>query len=348
MRAASRCPAREARGILAAPRAAGARARGAIQRMRDTDVGPDEPRRATSFAVAVCTRDRGEGYVCAVRAVLAGTLLPTEIVVVDQSSDERSLNASGRFAAVPGFRYQRFATTGLARARNAAMGFTRADAVAFTDDDCEPSPDWLEGVAEGFARDPRVGVVFGNVRAGPHDRALGFIPSYERAAPVLATSLRDKHRAEGIGASMAVRRDAWEALGGFDERLGAGGPFRAGEDIDFAMRALERGCAVYETTRGHVVHQGFRAWEDSGGLVYDYLYGLGATYAKHLKCGQAGALLPMARLAWRWMAGRPAVDLGRTPPRWLRLRGFAAGFVAAARVPVDASRTRFVAERVAA
>lgn len=224
------------------------------------------------------------------------------------------------------------------------MEIARGDLVAFTDDDCEVSSDWLLGIAAAFEGDARIGVVHGNVRAAPHDRRLGFIPAYARDLPVLATSMGDKHLAEGIGANMAVRRDAWKAVGGFDDLLGAGGLFRSAEDLDFSMRVLQHGFAVYETVQGHVVHAGFRTWDDGARLVYDYLYGIGATYAKHLKCGRMSVLLPMGRLAWRWAAGSPVVDLGRTPPRLLRLRGFAAGFLRAASHPVDPRSTRFAAD----
>jgi GT2 family glycosyltransferase len=296
---------------------------------------------AMSIAAIVCTRNRGARFVGAVESILSGTLRPTELIVVDQSTDNRAREAGSRFDAVAGFRYCRVGTVGLSRARNTGIDLTRADIVAFIDDDCEASRDWLAGIVGGFERDARIGVVHGNVLAGPHDPRLGFIPSYLRVAPMLATSMREKHLAEGMGASMAVQRSTWTAVGGFDEQLGAGGRFRSAEDIDFTMRALENGFAVYETSQGHVVHSGFRSWQDGEWLIYDYLYGIGATYAKHLKCGQASALRPMARLAWRWVADAPVVDLGRTPSRLLRLRGFAAGFFAAAAQPVDPRSTRF-------
>lgn len=298
----------------------------------------------TSISVIVCTRDRGANFATTVDSVLSGDLRPSEVVVVDQSSDDRALRASRRFDDAPGFRFCRVASMGLSRARNAGLELARGDIAAFTDDDCEVSRDWLVGIAGAFERDARIGVVHGNVRAAPHDRRLGFTTAYVRDAPLLAASMGDKHLAEGIGANMAVRRTAWEMVGGFDELLGAGGLFRSAEDMDFSMRALQHGFAVYETTEGHVVHSGFRTWNDGDRLVYDYLYGIGATYAKHLKCRQSSVLLPMGRLAWRWAAGTPVVDLGRTPPRLLRMRGFAAGFLMAAGRPVDPRSTRFIAD----
>lgn len=299
---------------------------------------------ATSISVIVCTRDRGADFATTVDSVLSGDLRPSEVVVVDQSSDDRALRASHRFDDAPGFRYCRVASVGLSRARNAGLKLVRGDIAAFTDDDCEVSCDWLLGIAAAFELDARIGVVHGNVRAAPHDRRVGFTTAYVRDVPLLAASMGDKHLAEGIGANMALRRAAWEAVGGFDELLGAGGLFRSAEDMDFSMRALQHGFAVYETTQGHVVHSGFRTWADGDRLVYDYLYGIGATYAKHLKCRQLGVLLPMGRLAWRWAAGMPVVDLGRTPPRLLRMRGFAAGFLVAAGRRVDPRSTRFITD----
>lgn len=292
----------------------------------------------------VCTRDRGSRFATTVDSVLSGDLRPSEIVVVDQSSDESALRASRAFADVPGFRFCRVASVGLARARNAGVELSRGDIAAFTDDDCEASHDWLLGLAGAFERDARIGVVHGNVRAAPHDCRLGFTPAYVRDASLLAASMGEKHLAEGIGANMAVRRIVWKTVGGFDELLGAGGLFRSAEEMDFSMRALQHGFAVYETTQGHVVHSGFRTWDDGKRLVYDYLYGIGATYAKHLKCRRPSVLLPMGRLAWRWVGGKPVVDLGRTPPRLLRLRGFVAGFLTAAGKPVDPRSTRFIAD----
>ena len=59
-------------------------------------------------------------------------------------------------------------------------------------------------------------------------------------------------------------------------------------------------------------------------------FGIGAMIAKHVKCGNWSVLHYLCHLIWRYEFGAPAVDLGRKPPRWLRLkasiRGAAAGF----------------------
>ena len=80
---------------------------------------------------------------------------------------------------------------------------------------------------------------------------------------------------------MALRKSVWAELGGFDLLLGAGGRFRAGEELDLVIRALEAGHWVYETDRAEVVHWGARQISQKSALAYDYSLGIGAVYLKH-------------------------------------------------------------------
>jgi hypothetical protein len=148
---------------------------------------------------------------------------------------------------------------------------------------------------------------------------------------------------EGIGACMAIRRSTWEVLGGFDEMLGAGAPFRSAEDSDFALRTLLSGAYVFESPAIAVTHYGFRTWAEGRPLIDGYMYGLGATYAKLLRCGRAQLLVPLGHLAWRWLFGRPVVDLNQVPPRVPRVSAFLRGMLAGARAPIDPRGRKFIA-----
>src|SRR5204862_288707 len=112
-----------------------------------------------------------------------------------------------------------------------------------------------------------------------HDPATGFVPSYVRDEPFLARSLVDKAKIDGMGACMALRRRIWTELGGFDERFGAGGPFHAADEGEFALRALQAGWFVYETPAVSVLHRGFRGRTEAHALVHRYAYGTGAMMA---------------------------------------------------------------------
>jgi hypothetical protein len=211
-----------------------------------------------------------------------------------------------------------------------------------TDDDCRVPSDWLRRTAGAFAHGDRIGIVFGNIVAAPHDRAKGFISAYQRKTRFVAAGIRDKPKVEGIGACMGVRRDVWVALKGFDEILGAGSRFKSADDTDFAIRALLSGYEICDTPEVHVVHHGFRTWSEGKVLIAGYLFGIGAMLAKHVRCRHWPVLHVVRALARRWMFERPVVEFGFTPSRSLRLSGFVKGFIAGATAPIDRRTGQFV------
>jgi GT2 family glycosyltransferase len=226
---------------------------------------------------------------------------------------------------------------GLAAARNLGVSLTRAPIVAFTDDDCEVEPGWLEAIAGPFANDQRIGIVFGTVRAGKYDRSAGFIQAYEIARPRVARGVASQWRINGIAGCMAVRRSTFDAIHGFDEQFGAGARLRAAEDTDLVSRALAAGHWVAETPAAVVTHFGFRAWSDARRVIEGYMFGLGAMHAKMLRLRRRAAIRPIADLAWRWLAGGPVVDLNHRPPRLMRLAAFLRGAFCAWGMSLDST-----------
>ncbi len=296
---------------------------------------------APTITALVCTRNRGAMVAETVRGIMANDHPDFELHVIDQSTDDESEAALAEWRSDPRFLYARSATGGLPRARNIGFRRARAGIVAMTDDDCRVPPDWLRSMSAAFATGDRIGVVFGNVVAAPHDRAKGFISAYHRTTPFVARGVHDKPKVEGIGACMGVRTDIWAALGGFDEMLGAGSKFKSADDTDFTIRALLAGHHVCETPEVHVVHHGFRTWSEGSPLIGGYLFGIGAMLAKHIRCRHWPVLHVMRALARRWMFERPVVEFGFTPSRSLRLSGFVQGFIAGAVAPLDRKTAQF-------
>jgi glycosyltransferase involved in cell wall biosynthesis len=295
-------------------------------------------------SVVLATRNRSALIPEAVRSILQNDHPDFEVVVVDQSDDDVTEAALEPLLSDPRIRYFRDSRRGRSAGQNAGFREARGALVLMTDDDCTVPADWIEQFEAAFAVDPRIGIVFGNVVPAPWDPTVGCIPAYIRQEPFLARSVRDKYRVEGIGACMAVRHTVWSSLGGFDEMLGSGSRFKAGEDGDLAMRTLYAGHWIYETPAISVTHFGLRTWEQLPALMNSYWYGVGAMMIKPIKIGQWHAVLLLLRLAAKWVSGRSTVgsSLGPRSHRLRKLRAFFRGFWAGATVPVSKAAGHYV------
>jgi GT2 family glycosyltransferase len=297
----------------------------------------------STVAVIIPTRDRGGQATRTIRTVLAGKLVPDELLLIDQSRDDRTLAALGELLDRAPVRHLPSDTQGISAALNVGVAQTKATLIAITGDDCSATSDWLQSLVAELEANPKVGVMFGNIRPGGPDTESGFHPSYIREARSLARRPRDKHLIGGTSACMALRRDVWEVLGGFDEMLGVGAPFRAAEDADFSMRALQAGFEVLEIPGAEVVHHGFVRWSDRGELIERNWFGTGAALAKPLRQGHWAVLVPLLRLGVRWMLGRSRIarGLGGRPSRIRTAFAFMRGFGVGLTHPVDRTRGSF-------
>ncbi len=222
-----------------------------------------------SLAIVVCSRDRPQ-LLAATLAAIAGQQAD-DVLVVDSAS---RTEATAAVAAAAGVRCVRVDEPGLARARNAGLRATDADVVAFTDDDCEPETGWAAAVRTSF--DARTAFVLGRVVAlGGTEQP---VVQLETTARVFSAG--DDVMRMGHGANFSVARAAWAALGGFDELLGAGARFRAGEDTDFLWRALQAGWAGRFEPAAAVGHRVWRGRREALRTMYGYGVGQGAVATK--------------------------------------------------------------------
>jgi GT2 family glycosyltransferase len=222
--------------------------------------------------VVVCSRDRHTQLAEALPAVRAALGEGDRLVVVDSASRDERTSGVARAA---GARCVRVGRPGLSRARNAGVREAETEVIAFTDDDCVPSPEWLEHLRGPFA-DPAVGFVTGRVvddDGGPGASVLA------RTAPQRYAGPRDVAWV-GHGANMAFRRSALMALGPFDERLGSGAEFRSGEDADMLYRCLEAGWHGVYSPEAVIAHSQWRELRELLRLRYGYGLGNGAYRAK--------------------------------------------------------------------
>ncbi len=109
---------------------------------------------------------------------------------------------------------------GPATARNIGWRAARGEIIAFTDDDCIPTPGWLKAGMSGFTSG--IMAVSGRIVVPLAEKPT----DYEYDASHLANS-------EFVTANCFYRREALEMVGGFDERFTA--PWREDSDLFFTL-----------------------------------------------------------------------------------------------------------------
>jgi GT2 family glycosyltransferase len=188
-----------------------------------------------------------------------------EIVVVDASAKRldwiRQRHEPGvrwiDFQRPPGVRVS------IPHQRNAGVRAARGDIVVFTDAGCAPEAEWLARLTAPLAEgeDAAAGIALGTHGAGPYRLAV------RQASTV-------KYLDECSTINLAFRREAFDAVGGFDET------FAYGSDVDFSWRLIAAGYQIRSAPAAIVRHDwGTRRRQ----LRRSYLYGKARTrlYRKH-------------------------------------------------------------------
>jgi len=164
------------------------------------------------------------------QAVLAQTLPPDEILIVDDGSRDRTCEIAARHP-VTILKHER--NRGLGAARNTGLRAARNDLVASLDADCVPDPRWLERLAASLA-DARAAMAGG------------------RLVETVLTSLADRWRKAHMpqdwgdvplvnprilfGSNTLLKKSAVAEAGGYDETMRTNG-----EDVDLSQRLRARG-----------------------------------------------------------------------------------------------------------
>jgi GT2 family glycosyltransferase len=197
--------------------------------------GMDRP----SFSVIVPTRDRAEQLDGCLEA-LSHLDYPRErvqVIVVDDGGAVASVVPCQRWSRTLEVLVIRQRHTGPAAARNAGAARARGRFLAFTDDDCRPSPRWLRAFAAGFAAGPdRLlgGRTLNALPRNPYSAAsqliLDIVYSHYNADPGEAAFVASNN--------MAVSSELFRELGGFDPA------FTTSEDRDLCDRWLQRGFGI--------------------------------------------------------------------------------------------------------
>lgn len=180
------------------------------------------------------------------------------VVVVDNASTDGSEAAATDRALL----LRNGSNRGFAAAVNRGLECTGSDDVLLLNPDCRIGPADLDALARELARDPEVAAAGpcivdergvedanGRRRQPVPRRWLARLPGWR---PVAGEDGGGRHRREVealSGACMLIRREALEAIGGFDEDY-----FMHWEDLDWCLRARLGGWRLVQAPQATAVH----------------------------------------------------------------------------------------------
>lgn len=214
-----------------------------------------------SASVVICayTDARWDSMVRAIEGVAKQTVQPLDVVLAVDHNPE----LANRFTTelVPRFPFLTVAQantgpSGIGCARNIGISSSRGEVVVFLDDDAAPEPDWLEEIIAPLV-DSSIGMVGGlvtplwvGVKRPPRwmpPEYLWVMGATWRGFGEDGSDIRNP-----IGASMAIRRDLLEAVGGFDLNI----PYGNDEtDLCFRIREAFPGTRTVFAPKAEIHHE---------------------------------------------------------------------------------------------
>ena len=199
-----------------------------------------------SVVVPLC--NGADHCVAAIASVLDQTRPPDEVIVVDDGSDDLGADAIEEFVAerrtAVAVKIERQTNQGQSAARNAGVRLASGDLIAFCDQDDRWTPTHLE-------------VLAGRLDAAPADVAWAYsdFDEVDGTGRLVTRSYRARHGVVGdlrsvdqvlardlmvLPSASVLRRDALEAVGGFDPELSGY------EDDDLFLRMFRAGYRAVE------------------------------------------------------------------------------------------------------
>jgi GT2 family glycosyltransferase len=197
-----------------------------------------------SVTVYVPAYNVGQFLARAIESLLAQTYAADEILVIDDGSQDATVEIARRYPLVTIVRHD--TNRGLAAARNTAVRTARNEFVASLDADCVAEPEWLEALVTEMA-DRKMAGVGGKLTEGVQ---LNLADRWRRAhMPQEWGDSVVRNPKFLFGCNSLFRKSLVLEAGGYDERMRTNG-----EDTDLSARLRARGWDLLYTPVARATH----------------------------------------------------------------------------------------------
>lgn len=245
-----------------------------------------------SVSVIIPTRDRPARLARCLGA-LAALDSPREvyeIIVVDDGGATPLEPIVNRFRDRVNLHLECQENTGPAGARNAGAELARGHILAFTDDDCEPDPLWLEAI-RAASKKTKGALVGGRIVNGLPRNA--YASASQELVSFLYEYYRDRRDSRFFCSNnFALPSDRFQDLGGFDASF----PRPAAEDRELCERWLRHGYPMHYEAQAVVHH--YHDMNLRGFLRQHFRYGEGAFALNRLRLQRGDDALGLEPLSF--------------------------------------------------
>ena len=238
------------------------------------------------LSVVVATYNRSAKLEALLRALSACSFdsAQCEVLVVDNNSSDRTKEVITNFQAwkQPIFKYLLETRRGKSNALNTGIKSAKGEILAFTDDDCIPSTNWIDSIVREFETDSHLAVLGGRVELYDKEDIAATLSLCDDRIEI-ARGVQVIKNPPIIGANMAFRRSFLDRIGEFDPLLGPGARCGIAEDVEILYRFHQGGFKIVYSPNVKVLHNHGRKNEsDDLALSRQYAMGRGGLYCKHL------------------------------------------------------------------
>jgi glycosyltransferase involved in cell wall biosynthesis len=207
-----------------------------------------------TISIIICTRNRSASLqetFNALNRVHIPANWRSELLLIDNGStdDTPAVSKAATLKSIE-VKYFSLPTGGKCRALNLGLAHARGDVLVFTDDDVEPSINWLSSLVAPILASECDATV-GRITLGPELCRPWMEPDHMRR--LAATQWSEIEAPELIGANMAFHRRVLDRVPAFDPELGPGA-LGFVDDTLFSLQVMHAGFKVAAVPAAAVVH----------------------------------------------------------------------------------------------